>query len=161
MADDKTFYTETTLNTVPKRSTLPASVTFTADKYNIQGTDLKRDLQKGDWIVDMANFEIRQVKYVNSDTEAELFVPFTNSGTTDDYVSKEASAVIYMELIAQTDTLMNGSGNLRADIPYSDGQPNASGSAKKLVKPKIVDGATGAVDVNLTYISNKIPPQIS
>lgn len=158
MADDNTFYTVTGPETVPAKITLPGLISFEADKTTITGTNFRRDLNHGDWLVDLTNNELRQVKTINSNTEAVLFVAFSNTGTTSDIVTKEASAVIYMELTGVGDALMNGTGNLRDGVPYSDGQPNDAGSAKKLVKPKII--TSGTVDVNLTYISNKMPPQI-
>jgi hypothetical protein len=156
------YYVLNALDTVPASVTKAGTINILADKVKITGTNFYVELSHGDWIVDIANLEVRQVKQVHSDTEAELFAPFSNSSSiTTRIVPKASAAVVYMELIAVGgDVTIDGVGILRNGVPYSDGQPSDGGNNTKFVAPKIVDAALTPVDVNITRFSNTIEPQL-
>ena len=157
MADNKSFYTLTALDTVPASTAGTGNLVATAGDPIITGTALN-ELNIGDFVVSFTLGEIRRVEDVTSATKAKIRNPFSgNVNEALKFVKKEAAEVLYMELTAQADTTINLNGNLRSGVTVAFGKPNLMGNSKQLVVPKIVNGATAEVDVNLEYLDSFTP----
>lgn len=133
--------------TIPYNQTLTGTYAIGAASQNVVGTATAfiTELKKGDWIVDLANDEIRKITHVQSDTLATIESPFSNAvvaGTEFTAASRlvEISVVIPPGGVAGE---IDGVA-LPAGIPVSWGKTSRERSAERdLVDPIIVE-ATGS-----------------
>lgn len=146
----KDFYSETGTFVVPAATTTAAEGALSNTSNIVIGTDLNL-LKAGDWILDIANGERRQVVKVDSDTQLTISKEFSNATANAvlDIVKAEACAAVYMSL--------SGSG-IVVDGVTTDfvefGNSNAGGSTTKFIRPRFV---TGATVVNIQYFDNTYP----
>ncbi len=152
-------YIETTATTAPKYIAGTGNVTITADSLKADIDVSETSISQKDWLVDVTNFEVRQIRRVLSkDSQVQLYKPFTNTSTQSlFYVPFNAAKVIYMELtsIGADGDLDNVAGYLTADVTESFGQPNATGKNTTFVRPRFIDGSTNNVKVNIEPFTNQ------
>ena len=142
------FYQTTGDTVVPAPRTSAASISITTNT-TLTGSGF-RDLKAGDWIVDDTNSEVRRIKKVVSDTELQLYKPFSFETTTSEVVDKDVANAVYMEIIAVGDITIDGVS--RADESVTSfGNANASGDFRKTIIPRFV---TGTAVVNIEYVDN-------
>ena len=155
------YYIITTDDSVPASTagtgTISTSSVCGAGQY-ITGssTDFTSELERGAYLIDLTNHEVRKVKEVIDDELLIVDEAFSNdlSGVNLKYVSEEDAQVVYMEIdnTGGSDTTINNVA-FGADKVFTDGQPDNK-DPRKLVVPKIVDGATSNCTVTLTYNRN-------
>lgn len=157
----ETFFVLTAKDTVPKSTAGTGTISTNGggDNQYIQGsgTSFLTELNRGAWIWDTDNDELRKVKEIISDTELVIFGSFTNTFSAIDlkYISKDDSQIIYLEIdnTGGSDTTIDGV-TLKSDKVFTDGQPD-NNSESRLCLPRVVDGATSDCTVTLTYNRNR------
>ena len=160
MARD-TYFVLTAKDTVPKSTS--GSGTISTNGVNVvsqyitgSGTSFQTESERGAWIWDTDNDELRKVKEVISDTELVVFGSFTNefSAISLKYISKDDAQIIFMEVdnTGGSATTIDGVALGSAKV-FTDGQPD-NNSVARLCLPRVVDGATSNCTVTLTYNRN-------
>lgn len=153
----ETFFVLTAKDTVPKSTSGTGTIsTGGGDLYGYisgDGTSFQTEIQRGAWLWDTDNDELRQVKEVISDTELTIFGKFTNTFSAIDlkYISKSDAQILFMEVdnTGGSDTTVDGT-TLKADKVFTDGQPD-NNEDSRLCIPRVVDGATSNCTVTITY----------
>jgi hypothetical protein len=155
------IYNITTKTSVPPRTEVAGCTIETVGTRIIPtGGDLREVLHSGDWIVGLDQDQCRLVDHVRFDSRGQLVYPFTTdipAGTPLRIVRKDDAKVLYVLLqnIGGSDTTINGQPVLLADDFKEYGQPNPGGRQYNLVEPKVVDGATSEVTVNIEAYGNQ------
>tara|TARA_R110000803_G_scaffold113886_5_gene182336 strand:+ start:977 stop:1453 length:477 start_codon:yes stop_codon:yes gene_type:complete len=136
-----------------------ATGTFTAGAGNKiltgSGTSFNSELQSGGWLVDLTNEEVRQIEFVNSDTEVQLYTGFASAqaATTLGYISRSKSKVQFMEITPAAS--IDISGNTWGTTVYTDGQINTKGIGRAFCRPVVVNADATTALVKLTMFSNR------
>ena len=119
------------------------------------GTSFTTELQGGGWLVDLTNEEVRQIEFVNSDTEVQLYSGFTNAlaGADLDYIPRSDAKVQFMEITPAASIAING--NTWGDSVYTDGQINTKGIGRAFCRPVVVNADATTALVKLTMFSNR------
>lgn len=151
----KPFYLLTTKDTVPQSDAKTGTFTTSGKVVTGSGTSFLTEVKIGDWLVNLAGDEVAEVIKVNSDTQLEIKFKFSSdvaAATAVRIVDSRIAKVMYMELSNDggVDTTIDGETFL-ADKATSFGQPNVRGERHGLVVPKVVDGATSNVTVNIEW----------
>lgn len=151
------YYIVTTDDLVPASTTWTGTVSTNGTTVTGSGTAFLTEIQRGAWLWNKAQHEVRRVVDIVSDTEMIIDRAFSAelSGANFEGVSKDDAKVVYMEIenTGGTATTIDNVA-LASGSTFTNGRPNPRGEVRKFCEPVHVDGATSNCTVTLTMFGN-------
>lgn len=149
------YYTVSADTWIPAAGDGVGTISCSGNIVTGSGTFFTIQVEGGDWITN--NGEARQVRTVNSDTDLELYKPFSSdfSGQALSIIKEDNAKTLYLGIKNKSgaDITVNGE-SVPNGASVVKGQQNAPGYRRKFVEPVYVE-TTGTVLVNKQSITNR------
>lgn len=139
------FYAQTTLDSVPASTTKTGTITTNGPTGIIgSGTEFQDELEVGGWIFDMANYEMRKVTAISSQTALKIESAFTTplAAATLKYVDSSNLVSIRVKIPSASSNGIVDSTTLPAgeEIVFTKSSRERSSLNLDFVDPIIVNG---------------------